>query len=270
MHGLVGDAERHQGEPGGADGGLVGRERRIGQPCLHARQHRALVGQQRAGEHDRPCGCWAHRVDRGEQSRHAPRDDAVCDLVVLLGPGGHHRRQLAERGRGHGVRLGDHVLDRVRRRTAQQALEQRLGQGGRRATAVESGHHGDQRLARQPHRRADVAEEPARAIGLSRQCPVGDGRGRPRRCPRRAPRRTAGGSPRRRRPPGRGRPRPPRPVRAGARPRARAPGPRRCRLRRPRRRRALPRARRRGRARRAPPRSPGSAGPPGHRRWTAG
>ena len=100
---------------------------------------------------------------------------------------------------GHGVHLGDHVLGRVRRRSSEQPVQQGIGQVGGRATSVQAGHHGHQRLAGQPHGGADVADQPARAVGLPHHLPVDDGS---RTCPGARDQHDAG---RLRRPGGKGR-----------------------------------------------------------------
>ena len=180
VRGLVGDAEGHQGQPRRPGGRVVGRPRRAERPRRQAvgdpGEHRPGGGEQGAGQHDGACRRRRHRVERGQQAGHTPPDDVGGHRVAVFGVVGHQRRQRAE-GRGRdGVRPGDHVLHGAGRTRAQQRCEERLGHGRPRPPAVEAGHHGDQRLAGQPHRRADVTEQPPRAVGLPYDPPVDDRR----------------------------------------------------------------------------------------------
>ena len=274
MHGLLGGAARRPGPatpPGGRRWAGRAVEPAVGQPAGDAGQHRPgwSAGRRRARPARRPLG---HRVERGQQPRHA------AARRCRPRPGRPPRPGRSPPARARRARPAVTAYARaitswtvVRRGPAEQPLEQRLGQRGRRAATVEIGHHRDQRLARQPHRRADVAEQPARAVRLPHDLPVDHRRRTRAGARRRAPRRTARGVPAANAVdqvgddldlPGQPEPAPglARVLPATSMPGRTGPGDA-----------EHPRPDGgRGRARRAPQRPPAPAGPRGRPRWSAG
>ena len=174
----VGDAERHQGEPGRADGGLVGRERRIGQPCLHAGQHRARWVSSAPASTTGPVA--AGRTASSEASSPAtPRaHDVVRDLVVRPRPA---RSPPAPARRARPGSRRTPWRSRPGPSTARGRPSRRSSSGSVSAVAgprPSSAATTATSASRASHTAEPMSpSEPARAVGLPHHLPVDDGRG---------------------------------------------------------------------------------------------